>query len=112
MKIILLTTKINSGEEFKKIMGSEAEVTQVESEGELAQYENEKSILIIDIDTLLDHGFSVATKMANNPENRFLLIGVTTLEVDSRDSKFTFIFSSLSEVKERLEEVKLSYEKI
>jgi len=112
MKIILLTKKNNSGDELKSILGNEAEIIQVENEVELIKYERDKAVLIIDIDTLLDHGFSVATKIANNPGNCFLLIGMTTLNVDSRDSKFKFIFSSLSEVKERLEEVKLSYEKI
>lgn len=112
MKIFIYSHNSNLNHYLDEITGHSFEVVDITSEEELFEHEFEKCILVIDIDSVKDHGFSLASKLASKPEKKYLIVGVTTLEVNSRDSKFDFFFNSFKELKECFETVVEKYEKI
>ena len=112
MKIFYFTLKENVNDLLVNISKSSFSMTKINSEDELFEHDFEKCILIIDIDTLKDHGFTLATKLSMMPNRKAVIIGVTTLDVDSSESKFDFFFDSLESVKKNINKIVTAYEKI
>lgn len=105
MKIYIYSKNSNLDHALNEITHYQFEIVLLDSEEELFRHELEKGVLVIDIDSVGDHGFTLATKLAHRLERQALIVGVTTLQLDSSDSKFDFFFNSFRELKENFEEV-------
>lgn len=112
MKIFYLTKNNNLGDLLGQSTEFQYQVIALKDEHELFDHDFEKCVLVIDLDTFMDHGFSLAVKLSNQPEKKALIIGVTTLEVDATDSKFDFFFDSIESVNKNFEAIVERYEEI
>ena len=105
MKIYIFSHDSILKQDLEKMTNHTFEIIDIESEEDMILCDIERCILIVDIDSVKDTGFSIASKMANRPDKTSLIIGVTTLDVDSTDSKFDFFFHSIEEFKMSFEEI-------
>lgn len=94
------------------LVSEQSKIEKIANEEELFQHEFERCVLVIDVDSVRDHGFSLASKLATKADKLSIIVGVTTLDVDSRASKFDFFFSSFEELNSRFDEVVKMYEEI
>ncbi|MCB9063051.1 MAG: hypothetical protein H6622_16125 [Halobacteriovoraceae bacterium] len=112
MKIFSISKSEQFGQMLKKVLKGKYQVESLENEAGLFEHDYDKCMLVIDIDTLQDHGFTLAAKLSAIPDRKALIVGITTFEVDSVDAKFDFFFSSLNSIDENLDLILERYEQI
>lgn len=83
-----------------------------DSNPDLETFQFESSIVIIDINSLKDMAFTLASKISILKSKPRLILGVTSADIDSRGSKFDFFFQDFNEIVERFDEVKNRYEQV
>jgi len=86
------------------------EIIRVKNASDLYQYDDEKCVIMIDIDTLKDHGFVLASRLSINTKRKALIVGITTLDVDTQDSQFNIFFKSFKEVIEKFDLIIKEYD--
>lgn len=98
-------------EEFFEMTGQHHfEIIRVKNASDLYQYDDEKCVIMIDIDTLKDHGFVLASRLSINTKRKALIVGITTLDVDTQDSQFNIFFKSFKEVIEKFDLIIKEYD--
>ena len=70
-----------------------------QDEGEIFEHCRERCVIIIDINHLRDHGFSLASRIARVHKRECFIVGLCTLPVDYQNSYFDYFFTSLSSLK-------------
>lgn len=112
MKTFVFSKTLKIEAILERIPSSHLELVHIEDEEKLLEHGSEKCLLIIDIDTVKDHGFVLASKMATDPNKRAVIIGVTTLDVNSVGAKFDFFFNRYEDISTHFEEIRCRYEEI
>lgn len=82
----------------------------IDHDEEVEEHDVEKCIILIDIDTFKDHGFTLASRISAKDNKVALVVGVTTMVVDSTSSKFDFFFSSIESFIEKFDSILDKYE--
>ncbi len=112
MKIFVFSQGQKIEQQLSQLKLDNCRFIHVTSEDELFEHEAEKSILIVDIDSVKDYGFILASKIAGRSDKRCLLVGITTMDVDPRDTKFDFFLGSFNEIKNRFKEIVCRYDEM
>ncbi|MFK7825398.1 MAG: hypothetical protein AB8G05_14690 [Oligoflexales bacterium] len=111
MKIIVFSNNTNPDIFIENLSKQKIHADKFNGPSNIDAIDLANSIIIIDIDSLRDQGFTIASKLANKALGKIIVLAVTTLEVDSRASKFDLFFSSFTEVFDKLKEIKKRYDK-
>lgn len=87
-------------------------VKRISREEDLFKCDSAKCLIVIDIDSLMDRGFTLASKLSQSFEGKCILVAVTTHDIDSRDSKFHFFLKSIEDFHQRYTEIMQKYDEV
>lgn len=77
----------------------------VHSAEEIFEQNSERKVVVVDIDHLMDAGFMLAAKLAADKNSKIVLVCLTTLDVDTRASKFHFFVSSIADISLKMPQI-------
>ena len=110
MKIIVFSNSQNPDIFIENLTKQKFHTIKVHGNSNFDPADLANSITIIDIDSLRDQGFTIASKIAGKVPGKIIVVAVASLEVDSRDSKFDLFCSSFTEVFDKLQEIENKYD--
>ena len=112
MKIVVFSNNANPDIFIENLSNKNYETLKISGNTHFESQDLANSIVIIDIDSMRDQGFTIASKIAGKTPGKKVVVAVSTLEVDSRDSKFDLFFNSFTEVFTKLKEIIRKYDEI